>query len=193
MPGSGRPSVPSHVVGIDDAPFARAHRGDVLVIGTAYSGLALQGVMTTRIRRDGRNATDRLAEMIAGSRVAAHNQAVLLQGIALGGFNVVDIHQLAARRAMAVLVVVRRRPRLDAIKRALFRRVPGGARKWALIEQAGPVEPAGPVFIQRAGIERAPALELVQRLSSQGNVPEPIRVAHLIAGGLVLGHSRGRA
>jgi endonuclease V-like protein UPF0215 family len=193
MPGSGRPSVPSHVVGIDDAPFARDHRGDVLVIGTAYSGLALQGVMTTRIRRDGRNATDRLAEMIGGSRFAAHNQAVLLQGIALGGFNVVDIHELAARLAMAVLVVVRRRPRMDAVKRALLQRVPGGARKWQLIEQAGPVEPAGPVFIQRAGIEHAPALELLQRLSSQGNVPEPIRVAHLIGGGLVLGQSRGRA
>ncbi len=80
----------SHVIGVDDAPFERTCRGDVLVVGAVYAGLRLEGILSTRVRRDGRNATSALAAMIAGSRFAAHLHAVLLQEIALAGFNVVN-------------------------------------------------------------------------------------------------------
>jgi len=42
----------------------------------------------------------------------------MLDGIALGGFNVVDVPLLRARTGLKVLVVVRRRPSLVAIRRA---------------------------------------------------------------------------
>jgi hypothetical protein len=73
----------SHVIGVDDAPFAREHRGDVRVVGTAYAGLRLEGVLSARVRRDGANAARVLAAMIGGSRFASHTRLVLLQGIAL--------------------------------------------------------------------------------------------------------------
>lgn len=38
----------SHVVAFDDAPFARAHRGDVTVIGAVFAGLRLDGVAPDR-------------------------------------------------------------------------------------------------------------------------------------------------
>src|SRR5262249_48628347 len=116
----------SHVIGVDDAPFDRDHRGSVLVVATAFAGLRLEGVLSTRVRRDGADATRAIAERIASSRYAAHTKLVLLQGIALAGFNVVDIHTLHASLGMAVLVVARRRPRLDAIRAALLGRVRGG-------------------------------------------------------------------
>jgi len=89
-------------------------------------------------------------------------------------------------------VVARHAPDLRAIERALRTRVPGGARKWQLIERAGPMEPAGPVWIQRANIEAAPARALVAKLAVCGHIPEPLRVAHLFAGALATGSSRGR-
>jgi endonuclease V-like protein UPF0215 family len=183
----------AHVIGIDDAPFAREHRGDVLVVATAFSHLRLEGVLSTRVRRDGRNATQALALMITSSRFAGHTQAVLLQGIALAGFNVVDIHALHESTSIPVLVVARRRPRMDAIRHALLTRVRGGARKWALIERAGPMEPAAGVFVQRAGLSIADAESIVARYAVYGHIPEPLRMAHLIAGGVTDGHSRGRA
>src|ERR1700675_4544149 len=54
----------SHVIGVDDAPFAREHRGDVRVVGTAYAGIRLEGVLSARVRRDGANAAKVLAAMI---------------------------------------------------------------------------------------------------------------------------------
>jgi endonuclease V-like protein UPF0215 family len=182
----------SHVIGFDDAPFERAWRGDVLVVGTVFAGLRLDGIVSGRIRKDGVNSTRVLVELSRGSRFGAHLHAILLQGIALGGFNVVDIQQLHAEAKLPVLVVARRKPDLAAIRRALHDRVPGGKRKWSLIERAGPMEPVGGVYVQRAGLTLDDAARLLSATITQGNLPEPLRAAHLIAGGLTRGASRGR-
>lgn len=182
----------SHVIGIDDAPFPRQHRGNVRVVGAVFAGNRLEGVVSAQVRRDGANATAVLTRMVRDSRFFAHLQAVLLQGIALAGFNVVDIHGLSRALGLPVVVVVRRRPDWEAVRAALLARVPGGARKWRLIERAGPVEAAGGVFLQRAGIGSREAAQLVMRTCINGGVPEPLRTAHLIAGGVTTGESRGR-
>lgn len=183
----------SHVIGVDDAPFAREHRGDVPVVGAVFAGLRLEGVISTRVRRDGRNATPAIAAMIRGSRFYAQAHVILLQGIAVAGFNVVDLSALHEALSLPVVVVARRRPNLEAIREALLTHVRGGRRKWALIERAGPMEPVAGVYVQRAGISLEDTGALLSRLSVHGRLPEPLRAAHLIAGGLATGESHGRA
>lgn len=183
----------SHVIGFDDAPFERSHRGDVLVVGAVYAGTRLEGVLSGKVRRDGVNSTRALIELVARSRFRAHAQAILLQGIAFAGFNVVDLHKLHAALMIPVIVVARRQPDFAAIRRALLHRVPGGRRKWALIERLGPMEPAAGVYVQRAGISLEKTTALMQRLAVNGLLPEPLRTAHLIAGGVTVGESRHRA
>lgn len=183
----------SHVVGFDDAPFLRPHRGDVLVVGAVYAGRCLAGVVSGRVRRDGRNSTETLIDLVAGSRFRPHLHAVLLQGIALAGFNVVDLRALHAALGLPVLVVARRPPDLAAIRRALLRRVPGGERKWRLVEQAGPMEPVAGLHVQRAGLSLEEAAALIRATTWNGVLPEPLRTAHLIAGGVTTGESRHRA
>ncbi len=182
----------SNVVGFDDGPFAHEHRGDIGVVGTVYAGLRFDGVLVGRVRRDGRNSTRNLAVLVEGSRFREHLQLVLLQGIALAGFNVVDIHALSERLALPVLVVTRRRPNLRKIRQALYERVPGGRRKWALIERAGEMEPVEDVWVQRAGLKLVEARLFLQRFAVHGRIPEPLRTAHLIATAVATGESRGR-
>jgi endonuclease V-like protein UPF0215 family len=148
-----------------------------------------------------------------------HVRVVMLQGIAVGGFNVVDVRALSRELEVPVLVVMRRPPDLEAVRRALFSGAPsarppvrGAARKWRLIEAAGPIEPLGPshralrrtrraglpeaapkLFIQRIGLSLEAARDLVAATTLHGNIPEPLRVAHLIAGGVAQGFSHGRA
>ncbi len=183
----------THAIGFDDAPFPRSHRGNVLVVGAVYAGTRLEGVLSGNVRRDGANATTALATLVRESRFRPHLQLVLLQGIAFAGFNVVDLRAMHAATGLPVLVVVRKRPDLARIRRALLHHVPGGARKWRLVEQAGPVEPAGAVFVQRAGLTLAEAERALLSHCTSGNVPEPLRTAHLIAGGIARGESRHRA
>lgn len=208
-----------NVIGFDDGPFAREHRGDVLLVGVVTSGTRVDGIVSGKIRRDGANATRTMIELVRRSQFGAHLQAVLFQGIAVGGFNVVDIHGLSKALKVPVLVVTRRAPDMAAVKRALFHatpaarpRVPGAARKWKLIESAGAMEVLGEsrraqrrgvvtgihtpqprLWIQRAGLSLDEARALVASTTLHGNIPEPVRLAHLIAGGITTGKSRGRA
>lgn len=206
-----------NVIGFDDGPFPRDHRGDVLLVGVVSSGTRVDGIVSGRIRRDGANATREMVKIIRASQFGEHLQAVMLQGIAVGGFNVVDIHGLAKALSIPVLVVTRRLPDIASVRRALFSdephsrpRVAGAARKWKLIEQAGALERLEPsrrsqkrasglttsaprLFIQRAGLSLEQARRLVNDTTLHGNIPEPLRLAHLIAGGVTTGKSRGRA
>jgi hypothetical protein len=183
----------SNVIGFDDAPFAHAHRGDVRLIGVVFARTRLEGVLSGRVRRDGANATSAMIGMLRASQFAEHVQAVLLQGIAVAGFNVIDVHRLHRELEVPVLVVARRKPRLPMIHEALLSRTRGGARKWRLIEAAGESEPLGGLWVQRVGLTPERALELLRVTTLHGKLPEPLRVAHLIAGGVTTGRSRGRA
>ncbi len=211
-----------NVIGFDDGPFERAHRGDVLLVGAVCSRTRLDGVVTGRVRRDGADATRRIGALLEAGPFRAHVRAVMLQGIAVAGFNVVDIHELSRVLGLPVLVVTRRVPDLDAVRRALFSdspaqrpRVRGAARKWRLIERAGAVEPLGVsrralrragspqgptglrgalprLWVQRAGLTLLEARALVAATTLHGNIPEPLRLAHIIAGGVATGWSHGR-
>ena len=183
----------SHIVGFDDAPFPRAYRGDVLLVGAVYAGVRLEGVLSTTVRRDGVNSTAKLATVLEKSRFRRQVHGLLLQGIAFAGFNVVDLHRLHELLRVPVMVVARKAPDMEAIRRALLTRVPGGARKWGLIERLGPMEPVAGVFVQRVGVSLQDVETLLRRLAINSALPEPLRTAHLIAGGIGFGESRHRA
>lgn len=183
----------ANVIGFDDGPFLRNHRGDVPLIGTVCARTRLDGVLSGKVRRDGRNATDRMIELITTSQFDRHIQAVLLQGVAVAGFNVVDAHRLHATLARPVLIVARRKPRMDKIKNALLGKVPGGKEKWRLIEQLGDMEALRGLYVQRIGLTQAQASHLLAATTLHGHLPEALRLAHIIAGGITTGQSRGRA
>ena len=74
----------------------------------------------------------------------------------------------------------------------LTHHIPDGKKKWTMIEKLGPMEPVGKVFVQRAGLSLEQAASIVERFAIHSHIPEPIRIAHLIAGAIVKGQSRGK-
>jgi endonuclease V-like protein UPF0215 family len=182
----------SHVVAFDDFPFTHGKRGDVPIVGVVYSGQRLEGVLSGTVRQDGVNSTRTILRLLTESKFAGRAQLVLLQGVALGGFNVIDAHTLHQKLGLPVLVVARRQPNFPAIEDALKTKVPGGARKWALIQRLGPMEAAAGVYVQRVGLTLSEAEAVITRYAIHGTIPEPLRTAHLIAGGMATGQSRGR-
>lgn len=183
----------SNVIGFDDGPFDKQHTTNVRLVGAVCARTRLDGVVCGFVRRDGVNSTERMIALVRASQFAEHVQAVLLQGIAVAGFNVVDVHALRSALDVPVLVLMRRRPRLESMRAAISKHMPGAARKWSLIEAAGQIEPLGPIFCQRAGLSLAEARALVSATTLHGHLPEALRLAHLIAGGVTTGKSRGRA
>ena len=182
----------SHIIGFDDFPFSRAHRGDINIVGTVFSGVRLEGVLRGKIRRDGANSAKEIARMISTSKFAPQLQLVMLQGIAMAGFNVVDAHWLHKTLEIPVLIVARKYPVMDGIRAALLTKVRGGKRKWSLIESLGEMESCQNVYVQRVGLTLEDARDVLRRTTIYGHIPEPLRHAHLIAGGIATGQSRGR-
>lgn len=163
------------------------------MVGAVFAGLRFDGVVVGKVRRDGADSARKLTALVRDSRFRQHLQLVMLHGIALAGFNVVDVEALHRGLGLPVLVVCRRQPNLEAVREALLTRVRGGRRKWALIERLQRMRPVESVWVQSAGLPPGAARLIVRRFAVNGHLPEPLRAAHLIAGALVTGQSRGRA
>ena len=180
------------VIGIDDSPFNKFGKGNILVIGVIFRGGSwLDGVLSTKVRVDGNNATKKLAEMINKCKFKPQLQCIFLDGIALGGFNVVDIQQLNKKTNLPVIVVIRHKPDIDTIKKTLIKI--NKKNKIKLIEKAGEVIKINNIYAQLKGISKEKAKEILDIVCTRSHIPEPVRIAHLIASGIVKGESRGKA
>lgn len=180
------------VLGFDDGPFPRGGSGPVRVVGALYrGGEFLEGVLCTSITQDGDDATERLIAAVTGSRFYPQIHVLLLNGLTLGGFNVVDLPALYHGTGLPVLAVMRKEPDFVALKAAL-EKVPNGSAKWERIQAAGPVRKLNDLFGQPCGLSESEARALLAQITRRGKYPEPLRVAHLIASGLVTGESHGR-
>lgn len=180
------------VIGIDDSPFRKFVKKDILVVGTIFRGGSwLDGLLSTKVRIDGNNGTKKLIEMINKSKFKVQLRAILLDGIALGGFNIIDILKLYEKTKIPVIVVVRRMPDIETIKRTLVKI--RQAKKIKLIEKAGEVKKINNIYIQFRGLSLQMAKEILNITCTRSYIPEPIRAAHLIASGIVTGESRGKA
>lgn len=181
------------ILGIDDAPFERDVQKSVPVIGVLYRGNQfLEGLVATKVRQDGWDSTKKLLELIREGRFGNQIEAVLLKGVAVGGFNVVDVKTLAEKLRKPVIVVMRKRPDLEAVHKALGN-LPSPKKRWDLVQRAGEIVAVDRLFCQLHGIGVKEAQKLLRVTTARGTLPEALRVAHIIASGLARGESRGRA
>lgn len=175
------------VIGVDDGP---ATDGTAPLAGVVCIGDRMEGLVWTEVTRDGRDATGRLLAAIEGKfRPQLH--AVLTDGISVAGLNLLDLHALHDALGIPCIAVLRRPPDLAAFRRAL--RAAGLADQLPLVDRAGPVHSLGAASFQVVGAAPETAGLLLDRLTRKGRVPEPLRLAHLIAGAVVGGTSGRRA
>ena len=182
----------ARILGIDDSPFDKFKDAKTLIIGTFFrGGSSLDGVMTTTVTVDGNDATAKIGAMVKKSKFYVQLQAIMLNGIAVGGFNVIDIQQLNIKTKIPVIVVMRGFPEVGKMKSTLLKL--GMKNKVGFIEKAGRICKAGKVYIQISGCSLETARELLKVSCTRSHIPEPIRAAHLIAAGIKLGESKGKA
>ncbi|MBI2564590.1 DUF99 family protein [Candidatus Woesearchaeota archaeon] len=180
------------VVGIDDSPFDKFKDKTVFVIGAFYrGGNFLDGVLSTNAEVDGSDSTEKIALMINNSKFKSQLRAIFLDGIAVGGFNVVDVPKLNELTGLPVIVVVRDYPDFKKIF-SVLKKI-GMNEKIEVIKKLGKPVKIGKIYVQHAGISSDKVKELLKITCTRSFLPEPIRVAHLIAAGVVKGESRGRA
>ena len=182
----------ARILGIDDGPFDKWHKGKVVIVGVVYRGGNYpDGVISTHATIDGNDATEQLIKMINKSKFKKQLQSILLKGLAVGGFNVIDVRELSRRTGIPVLVVIRRFPNYKQIFKGLEKLKKKKAMK--IIKELPEPKKFGKIWIQPINMTKQTAEELIKLTAIHADIPEPLRVAHIIASGMVKGESRGRA
>jgi endonuclease V-like protein UPF0215 family len=178
------------VLGVDDGAFTPHVEGKVSVIGVVFrGGYWLDGVLHTKIAVDGFDATDRITSMITDSSHYRQLRVIMLNGITFAGFNVVDVKALNTATKLPVITVTREKPNLAEIHKAL-QNLPRSKERWKAILSAGePVEVStrnakAKIYVQTAGVSKEDAQKILRLTSTRSNIPEALRVAHLIASGI---------
>lgn len=181
------------VLGIDDGVFTPHSKELVDIVGVVFrGGLWLDGFMHTRVQVDGMNATQKLARMITISPHYHQLRVIMLNGVTMAGFNVVDIKLLYENVKLPTIAVTRDKPDFDDIRKAL-QNLPQTEKRWRAIKEAGKIikvrtrEGEEPVYVHVAGVAEETAKRILRCTSTRSNIPEPLRVAHIIASGL--GHA----
>ena len=176
------------ILGIDDGKFTPHIQGEVLIVGVVFrGGYSLEGVMHTKVVIDGLDATDKIAAMINGSPHKPQLRVIMLNGITVAGFNLIDIQKLHSDTGLPVISVTQDKPDLDAIREAL-KNLPDTELRWQFVQNAGPIRvvqnKGAKLYVCLAGISVDDALIVLDITATRGSLPEPLRVAHLIASGI---------
>ncbi len=178
------------VLGVDDGTFIPHTKGQVSVIGVVFrGGYWLDGVMHTKITVDGFDANEKIVSMVTSSPHYKQLRVIMLNGITFAGFNIVDVKALNIATKLPVITVTREKPNLVEINQAL-QNLPNSEKRWEAILSAGePIEVTtrnakAKVYMQTAGVSKEDAERILRLTSTRSNIPEALRVAHLIASGI---------
>jgi endonuclease V-like protein UPF0215 family len=178
------------VLGVDDGKFTPHSKDKVPVVGVVFrGGYWLDGVMYTTVTVDNFDATTKIAEMIACSPHYKQLRVVLLNGITFAGFNIVDLKALSAQTSLPVIAVTHKKPNLAKIRQAI-ENLPNREERWNAVLNAGEIIPVTTrngkqkIYFEIAGITKETAEKILKLTSTRSNIPEALRVAHLIASGI---------
>lgn len=184
------------VLGIDDSPFKFGDEKTSVIGVVMRIPSYIEAVLRTEVKVDGDDACEMLKVMINSSRYKDQLKMVMLDGVALGGFNVVDIKKLYEEIHLPIITITREEPNFDAMEKALKEHFKDWSTRLDIIKMGElvTIETAHkPIFVKFVGIELEDVRKIIEQSTIRGALPEPIRVAHLIASGITTGESYGRA
>jgi hypothetical protein len=159
-----------------------------LLVAVLVEGERIVAIRMGKITVDGLDATITLNRLLRGLRF----DAVLLSGISFAGFNLIDPHAISRNYRKPTIVVSGSRPNNNSVKKALTLHFKDWRTRWAIISRLGAIhriqscgrEP--PLFFEVVGATVQKARFLIRQSARLGRLPEPLRVARIVAKSLTL-------
>ncbi|KYK35464.1 MAG: DUF99 family protein [Theionarchaea archaeon] len=179
----------TRILGIDDGSLCGQ---EVLLVGVVFrGGFWIDGLLSCWIERDGMDATDKIISMVRNTK---HEdlRVIMTDGITFAGFNTIDIEKIHENTSLGVIPVMRRMPDFEKIEKAL-NNFPDKDERWHHVMRAGPIHQVkvhrGTLYFQCAGMEKEKAKRILELTCMHSQLPEPVRVAHIIATGIIRGEA----
>ncbi len=184
------------VLGIDDSPFDFGDKKTSVIGVVMRIPSYIEAVLKTDVEVDGFDACTKLAEMINSSRYKEQLRLIMLDGVALGGFNVVDIYELYESVNLPIVTITRAKPNFIGMESALKEHFDDWSERYKVISKGDLVKietKHKPLYAKFVGIDLKEVKRIIDLATVRGAIPEAIRVAHLVASGIAKGESYGRA
>jgi uncharacterized protein len=187
---ASRNSTTTSCIGIDDGPFLSKRLGGsrAPLVVVQLNGPHLVKARTGWIRVDGLDATSVALRMLSSLRV--RESPILFAGATFAGFNIIDPRDLEREFRTPTIVVIGSRPNNRAVKRALVKHFPDWKKRWRILSSMGPLRQVrtfhreGPIFYEAFGCADGEARRILRECAYVSRIPEPLRVAGLVARGL---------
>jgi endonuclease V-like protein UPF0215 family len=187
---ASRNSTTTSCIGIDDGPFLSRRLGGSTapLVVAQLNGPHLVKARAAWISVDGLDATSVALRLL--SSLQLRDSPILLAGATFAGFNIINPRVLQRKSRTPTIVVIGSRPNNRAVKRALMRHFPDWKRRWRILSSLGPLRQVrafrneGPIFYEAFGCADDEARRILKEWAFVSRVPEPLRVAGLIARGL---------
>lgn len=184
---------PPRAVGIDDGPSTRnailkSRNNRASLLAVWFDPLEFNGARIGVAQVDGLDSTDVILRLLRGTRTTI----VFLSGASFAGFNIVDAQRLHNTLHIPIIIISREKPDNASVKRALKKHFTDWRTRWELIRKLGRIHAFAPkpleqpLHFESIGITAAQAKRIIRAYCATSRVPEPIRVAGIMAKGLAL-------
>jgi endonuclease V-like protein UPF0215 family len=174
------------LVGVEDGSFQKRRTREAILASVLLKETEIEDVKIIKVTVDGLDATKKFAKTLTKWKF----DAVMLAGISFAGFNLIDPTTIYEQFRKPIIIISRTKPDNRKVKRALQRHFEDWEIRWKVFEKLGPIYEVftlggeAPLYVEAVGADIKWISGLILALSLCGRVPEPIRVARLIARGL---------
>ncbi|MDE1823600.1 MAG: DUF99 family protein [Candidatus Micrarchaeota archaeon] len=177
----------ARILVIEDSPFKRNDKS-VFILGIIARNDIVEGAISFYVGKDGDDAAEMIIRSVRKSRFSDQIKLVVTNGIAIAGLNIVDMTEIKRRLRIGAIAITRKKPRPMLLRRAI-RVMTKDREKLALFNRLSKeisIYKSKGYYLQTLGIEKGDAGRLVS------DAVKYLRLAHLIAGAVVRGESKGR-
>lgn len=172
---------------IDDGAFNREKHEKTRIIATITQGPNhIEKVKSTTVEIDGDNATQKITQLANKPSIQQTN-LILIHGTTVAGFNIIDTSKIYKDLKKPIITVLREKPNQEKIKKAL-KNTKNTEKKMKKIKNNPKYKKHKNIYYTAKGIEQKEAEKTLDKLTIQGNLPEPLRITHTIARGITHEH-----
>jgi len=176
------------IVGVDDGAFSsnKVVGERTLLVAVLLRNSRIQKIRLGTIEVDGTDAKTTLKSIVRKLRC----DVIMLSGISFAGFNIIDISELSHELKKPIIAIIGQKPNNRAVRKALKDHFVDWRFRWDGVRSAGKLyvcrslkdEPK--LYFEVQGATPSFARRIIKRTAVISRLPEPIRVARILAKGL---------